>query len=263
MKTIILSVVLMGFFMTPALAAIEGQEVDYKVGDKTFKGYLAYDNQATEKRPGILVVHEWWGQNDYARQRARMLAELGYVAFALDMYGDGKIATHPDQAGQFSQEVASHQEEGKARFLAALAVLQNFRLTDSTRIAAIGYCFGGGVVLNMALSALDDLAGVVSFHGGLVLSSTQVKPSSIKTKVLICHGGADQFISADQVKVYKEMLEAAKVDYQLINYPGAKHSFTNPDADQLAQKFNLPIGYNKEADEKSWQDMQQFFKKIF
>ena len=262
MKRLIVSFLFLGFFSLPVFAAVQTQEIQYKVADTTLKGYLAYDDSIKDQRPGILVVHEWWGNNEYAHRRARMLAELGYVAFALDMYGDGKVAQHPKEASAFVQEVSQNQETAKARFLAGLGVLKNFRLTDPARIAAIGYCFGGGVVLNMAMDGLD-LKGVVSFHGSVAPPVQELQPGQVKAKILVCHGTADQFVTPEQMAAFKQALDKAGADYQVLTYEGAKHGFTNPDADELAGKFDLPIAYNASADQKSWQDMQKFLKKNF
>jgi dienelactone hydrolase len=225
------------------------------------KGYLAYDDKIKDKRPGVLVVHEWWGHNEYARKRARMLAELGYTALAVDMYGDGKQATHPQDAGKFAGELMQNIEGAKARFTAALDLLKKHGTVDAARIAAIGYCFGGGVVLHMARAGVD-LKGVVSFHGSYG-TQTPAEKGKVKAAVLVCHGADDQFATSEQIDGLKKEMQNAGVDFQFISYPGAKHSFTNPDADENGKKFNIPIAYNKAADEKSWADMQQFFKKIF
>jgi dienelactone hydrolase len=244
-----------------ATPKVVGKSVDYTSQGVTFKGYLAYDENLTGKRPGVLVVHEWWGLNDYARKRAQMLADLGYVALAVDMYGDGKTAMHPDDAGKFSSELMKNFDVTRARFLAAMEFLKQQPMVDSTRIAAIGYCFGGGVVLNMARQGAD-LKGVASFHGSL----TAVKPAQlgmVKAKVLVLHGADDKFIKPEQIDAFRKEMSDAKVDYQFISYPGAVHSFTSPDADALGKKFNMPIAYNTDADKKSWDELKMFLKKIF
>ena len=237
------------------------QKIDYQVDGVTMKGYLAYDDAIKGQRPGIIVVHEWWGLNDYARQRARMLAELGYTAFALDMYGDGKQARHPDDAKKFSSEVMQNFPMAKARFIAALDVLRKHRTVDPHRIAAIGYCFGGGIVLEMARSGID-VAGVASFHG-MLATAHPAQVSAIKAKILVMTGAEDPFVPPAQVAQFKQEMDAAKVDYTLISYPGAKHAFTNPDADKYGEKFNLPLAYNQAADQASWKEMQDFFQDLF
>jgi len=248
-------------FVGSAHGEVRGETVDYKAGNTTMKGYLAYDDAFQGKRPGILVVHEWWGLNDYARRRARMLAELGYTALAVDMYGEGRTATHPDDASKFATAVREHMDVARQRFLAAKKVLQDFRYTDPTRIGAIGYCFGGGVVLQMAREGVD-LDGVVSFHGSLATKSP-AKPGQVKAKILVLTGGDDPFNPPEEVEKFRKEMEAAHADFRIVVYPGAKHSFTNPDATEYGKKFNLPIAYDPDADRKSWAEMREFFKKVF
>jgi dienelactone hydrolase len=248
---------------TPAAAedTLHTEEVVYTANGDTLKGYLAYDQSVEGKHPGVLVVHEWWGQNDYARKRARMLAKLGYTAFALDMYGNGKEAAHPEDAQKFASEVMQNLDAAEVRFNAALELLKNNPATDAERIAAIGYCFGGGVVLHMARTGAD-LDGVVSFHGSLA-SMHQPEPDSIKAKILVCNGSDDPMTTAEQIEAFKNEMDAAGADYTFISYEGATHSFTNPDADKFAKEFNLPLAYNAKADSASWQQMQTFFDEIF
>ena len=247
--------------VAPLHAEVVGREVEYEANGTRLVGFLAYDDAIRGERPGVLVVHEWWGLNDYARSRALQLAELGYTALAVDMYGDGKQAEHPDQAGAFAAQVSENWDDAKARFNAALAVLEAQDATDEKRIAAIGYCFGGGVALNMARAGAD-LAGVVSFHGSLA-SDIEARPGQVKAKVLVLHGADDPFVPQDDVRGFKEEMEAADVDYRFIAYPGAVHGFTNPDADRYGTQFNLPLAYDAEADEASWAEMQAFFDRIF
>ena len=245
----------------PAGAAVVGEEIAYDDAGLTLKGYLAFDDALTGKRPGVLVVHEWWGHNDYARKRARMLAELGYVALAVDMYGDGKQAMHPDDAGKFAAEVMQNAATAQGRFEAALKRPQAHPATDPERIAAIGYCFGGGVVLHMARAGLD-LNGVVSFHGSLK-TQTPAEAGAVKAGILVCHGVNDPMVPPEQVGEFMREMTAAGADVTFAAYPGATHSFTNPDADSFAEKFGLPIGYNAKADQRTWADMQAFLKRIF
>lgn len=240
---------------------VEGKDVQYSADGVVLKGYLAYVKNVKGKRPGVLVVHEWWGLNDYARKRANMLAEMGYVALAVDMYGDGKQAMHPDDAGKFSSELMKNFYVAKAWFLAAMEFLKSQPEVDPDRIAAIGYCFGGGVVLNMARQGVD-LKGVASFHGSL----TAVKPAtpgSVKAKVLVLHGADDKFTTPEQVEAFKQEMKNSGTELRFIAYPGAVHSFTNPDADNLGKKFNLPLAYNSEADKKSWKEVKKFLIAIF
>jgi dienelactone hydrolase len=240
---------------------IKGMNVRYTADGQEMIGYLAYDENIQGERPGVLVVHEWWGLNDYARMRARMLAELGYTALALDMYGGDKVATHPEDAQKFSSALMKNFDLAKARFLAGLAFLKNQPTVDPTRIAAIGYCFGGGIVLNMARQGVD-LKGVASFHGNLT-AVKPARPGSIKAKILVLHGGADKFSTPEQIEAFKKEMTAAGADFRFITYPGALHSFTNPDADALGKKFNMPIGYNAQADKQSWEELKKFLKEIF
>jgi len=242
-------------------AGLMEQEVSYNLDTLRMKGFLAYDKSVEGKRPGVLVVHEWWGHNEYARKRVRMLAEMGYIALAVDMYGDGKQADHPDDAGKFAGAVMSDIENAKARFMAAMDFLKEQDQTDTQQIAAIGYCFGGGVVLHMARMGLD-LKGVASFHGSIA-TRQPAQPGEVKAKILVCNGAEDNFVTAEQIEAFKKEMDDAGADYTFISYENAKHSFTNPDADKFAAKFELPLAYNAAADQKSWNDMKQFFGEIF
>jgi dienelactone hydrolase len=240
---------------------IVGKNVEYSAQGVVMKGYLAYDENIKANRPGVLVVHEWWGLNDYARRRARMLAELGYTALAVDMYGEGKQAMHPEDAKGFSSELMKNFDSAKARFMAAMQFLKQQGSVDPTRIAAIGYCMGGGIVLNMAREGMD-LKGVASFHGSL----TAVKPAQpgvMKAKILVLNGAADKFITSEQIEAFKQEMKSAGADFKFISYPGAVHSFTSPDADELGKKYNMPIAYNAEADKKSWDELKKFLTMIF
>jgi len=261
MKRLLFVLLLLMLWNTQALGAIIGDPVIYKTGDFSMQGYLAYDDNIAGKRPGILVVHEWWGHTEYARERARMLAELGYTALAVDMYGDGRVADHPDDAGKFASEIRQNLPEARKRFAAAMRLLQEHPTVDPQHIAAIGYCFGGGIVLQMARQGID-LDAVVSFHGSLATDSPAV-PGSVKARILVCDGADDKFSTPEQIQAFLREMKGAGVDYKFISYPGAKHSFTNPGADIYAEKFNIPVGYNVEADRKSWQDMQKFLQESF
>lgn len=238
-----------------------GEEVQYATDTTNMIGYLAYDENNTEKKPGILVVHEWWGHNDYARKRADMLAEMGYVALAVDMYGDGQTADHPDDAGQFAMSVMSNFETAKARFTAAMKTLQDNPRVDAEQIGAIGYCFGGGVVLAMANTGID-LDAVASFHGSLGMPVMPEK-GKVKAKILVANGADDPFVTEEQIAAYKAAMDEAEADYQFINYEGAKHSFTSKEADANGEKFGLPLAYNAAADEQSWAAMQALFERAF
>ncbi len=245
----------------PAEGDIVTEEVTYESGGTTLNGYLAYDKSITEPRPGILVVHEWWGHNEYVRARARALAQMGYTAFAVDMYGDGKLADNPGDAQKYMKEVMSDLPAGVARFEAASKLLREHSTTDPEKIAAIGYCFGGGVVLHMARIGAD-LDGIASFHGTLS-PNAEVKQGDIKAKLLVCHGAADPFVPAEQVDAFKTEMEGAGADMKFIAYEGAKHAFTNPGATELGKKFKLPLAYDKAADEASWAALDAFLKELY
>ena len=246
---------------TMAQAAIQTREVPYTAADGTrLVGYHAWDDAISGPRPGVIVVHEWWGLNDYAKRRARDLAALGYSALAVDMYGDGRNTQHPDDAKAFMNAALADPAIPKARFQAGLDLLKAQPQTDPARLAAIGYCFGGKVVLDMARQGLP-LAAVVSFHGSLV-TATPATPGSVKAKVLVEHGAADSFITAEQIAAFKAEMDQAGADYRFVELPGAKHGFSNPDAD-AHKGHGLDLGYQKEADERSWADMQALFKEVF
>jgi dienelactone hydrolase len=257
----LIGVLLLALLVPVAQAKVVGKVVHYQAGDTKLSGYLAYDTKFKGKRPGVLVVHEWWGQNAYARKRADMLAKLGYVAFALDMYGNGQTATHPKDAGKFAKMVSSDMPLAKARFLAALDLLKANPMTDPDKIAAIGYCFGGGIVLQMARQGVD-LKGVVSFHGSLA-TSEPAQAGVVKASVLVFNGEADPFTSKQQLEAFKQEMQNAGVHFDIVNYPGAEHSFTNPEATALGKKFKLPLAYNAKADKDSWARMQAFFITLF
>lgn len=257
----LLTALVVSFFSTNINADVITKEVTYSDGDINMKGYLAYDDSIKGKRPGIIVVHEWWGHNDYAKKRARMLAGLGYSAIALDMYGNGKNASHPKDAGMFAGEVKKNMAVAERRFMAAYKVLQKQKHVAKNKIGAIGYCFGGGIVLEMARRGVD-LKGVVSFHGSLGTNDEAVK-IKVKAKVLVLNGEADPFVKSTAIATFKNEMRAAKVDYQFISYPNAKHAFTNPGADAFGNKFKIPLAYNEAADEQSWIEMKNFFKKLF
>lgn len=225
------------------------------------ESFLAYDNESDARRPGVLVIHEWWGLNDYIRRRAGMLAELGYVALAVDMYGGGEVADNPDDAGRLMNGVLGDMSQAESRMAAALEYLQNHESVDALCIAAIGYCFGGAMVLHAARTGMP-LAGVVSFHGALGSAHTPA-PGSVHAKVMVCHGADDALVPDEQVTALKDEMQAAKADLRFIAYPGALHGFTNPEADGNGKKYGLPLAYSENTDRRSWQEMQTFFKEVF
>ncbi|MDH5561254.1 MAG: dienelactone hydrolase family protein [Deltaproteobacteria bacterium] len=241
---------------------IETREIAYKAGDKTMTGYLAMPKAAKKGTPAVLVVHEWWGQTDYPRKRARMLAELGYIAMAVDMYGDRQITGHPKQAAAFRTEVFSSAKNVRNRFDAAMEALLKNSPAKAGKIVAIGYCFGGSVVLEMARQGVD-IAGVASFHGGLDTPTKAVK-SNVKAKVLVLHGAADPMTQPEDIQAFHKEMKSAGVDYRFIAYEGAKHGFTNPDADFYAKKLNFKaLGYQEKADLASWSELGSFIKGLF
>lgn len=261
MKKLLMVIALFCLAAPVAQAKVHGKEVSYKAEGTTLKGYIAYDDAIKGKRPGVLVVHEWWGHNEYARKRARMFAKLGYTALAVDMYGNGKQAKHPDDAGKFATEVSKNMPMAKKRFDAAIKLLKKQKNVDSKKIAAFGYCFGGSIVLNMARMG-ENLKGVASFHGALG-TNIKEKPGKIKARIVSFTGDDDPMIGADKVAAFKKEMDAAKANYRVVTYPGTKHSFTNPDADELGKKFSLPLAYNAAADKDSWQQATVFLREIF
>lgn len=239
-------------------AKVQVQPVAYKHGEAMLEGVLAWDDSIKAKRPGILVVHEWWGLNAYVRKRAEQLAELGYVAFAADMYGKGKVTDHGDQASQWAKQVTTNLELWQGRAMEGVKVLQAHPQVDPTKLGAIGYCFGGATVMQMVYGGAP-LTGVVSFHGSLPLPSPS-QPIKTMAKIFIAHGEADPFLTADHIAKFKTALDQAGLDWQMAVYGGAKHSFTNPSADQYGVEG---VQYNEKADRRSWNHMQSFFKEIF
>ena len=242
-----------------SMPTIMEQNVTYRSGDVRMVGFVAYDSKFKGKRPVILIVHEWWGLNDYVKMRARKLAELGYLAMAVDMFGEGKVAKNPDEAKAYTGVFYSDPTLSKARFQAALDKIKEFDECDVHNIAAIGYCFGGSVVLNSAKLGVD-LKAVVSFHGGL--AGVPADKKLLKAKILVCHGGADKFISENDISTFKHQLDSIGADYSFKVYPNATHAFTNPESDENARKFGMPIAYNPEGDKASWEDMKAFFAKV-
>ena len=233
-----------------AALSVTTEEVTYTSGTTTLKGFIAYPATA-EKRPGVLVVHEWWGLNDYVRSRAKQLAELGYVAFAIDMYGEGKNTDHPEQAKEFMMAAMASMPDAQKRFEAAQARLASDTRVDAQKLAAIGYCFGGATVLHMARAGDNQLKLVASFHGSLG-TPTPMQPSAFAGKIFVAHGAADPFVPPDVVAAFKQEMDRAGAQYELVEYPGAKHGFTNPAATAAGQAGNLPLEYNAEADQASW-----------
>jgi len=238
------------------MAAIHTENVEYRDGDTVLEGYLVYDDSTEAKRPGVLVVHAWMGLGDQAKDSARRLAEMGYVGFALDMYGKGVYAKNREEAMQLSGAIKGDRPKMRQRAIAGLDVLRKHPLVDSGRVAAIGYCFGGTTVLEIARSG-EPIQGVVSFHGGLS-TPTPEDAKNIKAKVLALHGADDPAVPAEEVTAFMQEMRDAGVDWQMIHYGGAVHSFTDPDANMEGM-----AKYHEPSARRSWQAMTQFFDEIF
>jgi dienelactone hydrolase len=245
---------------TTTTKAIKYEDVGYGTDTVKLSGVVAYDSNAAAKLPVVLVIHEWWGLNDYVKGRVKQLAGLGYLAMAVDMYGDGKMGNNPYEAGKLAMPFYTNPALAKSRFDAALKKIKTYSQADTTKIAAIGYCFGGSMVLNMARLG-EGLNGVVSFHGNL--AGLPANKNLLKAKVLVCHGADDQFVSADEVATFKKQMDSIGAGYSFKQYSGATHAFSNPGATAMGQQFKIPIAYNAAADSTSWNDMKDFFGKIF
>lgn len=252
------ALVLVGALAAAARAEVKTRDISYEYGGVNFKGHLAWDAAAQGKRPGVLVVHEWWGLDEYARKRADQLAGLGYVAFACDMYGEGKHTEHPNEAGQFAGEVRKNVKVWRGRAQTALKVLSEQPQVDADKLAAIGYCFGGSTALQLAYTGAD-LKAVVTFHAGLAVPDAE-QAKAIKAKILICHGAADRFIPEETAVKFRAALEEAKVDYAMVYLGNAKHSFTVKGIDA---KGVDGLAYNAEAERRSWQYMRLLFDEAF
>jgi dienelactone hydrolase len=239
-------------------AAVKTREVEYKQGDTQLQGFMAWDDAVKGKRPGVLVVHEWWGLTQNIRNQAERLARAGYVAFAPDLYGKGKVAAHPQDAQAFMEEASKDPEVVKARFEDGLEQLKHDPHVDADRIGAIGYCFGGGVVLSMARAG-EDLDAVASFHG-MLGTKTPAEKGKVKARILVLAGGIDPFVPLDQVQAFESEMKAAEANYQVVLYPGAKHGFTNPKAGTYGME---QLAYSADADKKSWAEMLMLFKQVW
>jgi dienelactone hydrolase len=257
------------FFMTLMVSIICAQNSESKMKEEnityisdgvTLNGYVSYDQNIVGKRPAVLVVHEWWGLNDYTKMRVRQLSEMGYIAMAVDLFGDGLNAKNPQEAQALTKPFYADPQLAKTRLDAAINKIKEFPQTDPDNIVAIGYCFGGWVVLNSAKLGAD-LKGVVSFHGGL--GGVPANKDLLKARILICHGASDKFVTQKDVDLFKHQLDSIGVVYTFKIYANATHAFTNPDATKIGKEFNMPIEYNAEADKASWNDMTAFFAELF
>jgi dienelactone hydrolase len=261
MKKTLLAAFLLVLAAMPAQGAIVTKEIPYKDGDADLIGYLAYDDKIPAPAPGVVVVHEWWGHDAYVRQRAEQLAELGYVAFAIDMYGLGKFGETPEEARALSTPFRDDRNLMRSRALAGLEVLRSQPMVDPENLAAIGYCFGGTVALELARGGVD-LKGVVSFHGGLTTPSP-AKPGDIRAEVLALNGADDPTLTAADRQAFLDEMTSAKVAFRMIDYPGATHAFTNPAATDIGRRFDMPVAYNAEADRLSFSEMRDFLARVF
>ncbi len=264
MKTKLLGVLLALSLTAPALAlaAITETPVSYKDGETSLKGFVVLDAAKKAKRPGIIVVHEWWGITQHIHNEARRLARLGYVAFVADMYGDAKTTDNPTDAGALSGSVMKNPQAMESRFNAARAQLAKQPEVDSSRVGAIGYCFGGAVVLNMARVGAD-LAGVAGFHASLGLNTPAPASGTVKARILVLNGTDDPFIKKEQYVQFESDLKAANADMNVIMYPGAVHAFTNPEATALGKKFNLPLRYDAKVTKEAEAQATKFFAEVF
>jgi len=258
MKRLLLTLPVLLLIQLPVEAAVKTETVGYKVGNQTFKGFLAWDDAQSGKRPGVIVFPEWWGVNDYAKKRAGQLAGMGYVALAADLYGDGKTTDNPKEAGEKATALRKDAKEWEARAQAALATLRSNSNVDGSKIAAIGYCLGGSTALQLAYSGAD-FSAAVSFHGALMVPDDK-QTKAVKAKLLICHGALDSFIPEDACQKTRAALDKGRVDYAMIYYAGALHSFTNPEADKRGLQG---MAYNANADRRSWAAMSELFGEAF
>ena len=241
------------------VAGLVTKAVEYKDGDVVLEGYLAYDGKQAGRRPGVLVIHEWWGLGEHPKRKAEALARLGYVAFAVDMYGKGQLTDDPQQAGAWAGRFRGEgKAAGRTRIRAGLDVLLAQENVDSKRIGAIGFCFGGTVALELAWCGAD-VRGIVCFHGQPTTPSAE-EAGNVKAAVLVCHGADDGFVPPEALAEFQTSMKAAKIDWQLNYYAGAVHSFTNPDAD----RHGIPgVAYNARADRRSFDNMKSFFADLF
>lgn len=253
---------MMAAIMTLALgagaqAAIQEEAVTYKDGDTTMKGFVVYDDAVKGQRPGVIMVHEWWGITKHMHDAAQKLAQQGYTAFIADMYGDAKTADNPKDAGALATSVMKDPKVMEARFNAAQAQLSKHASVDPSRVAAVGYCFGGAVVINMARAGAN-LDAVAGYHASLGLNTPPPAPGTVKAKILVLNGADDPFVKKEEYTTLRTQMEAAKADYRVVEYPGAVHAFTNPEATELGKKFNLPLRYDAQVDQAATAEAMKF-----
>ncbi len=249
---------LIGLLLSSFSVRAEVVQRDVSLPDGLGTGVVYTNTNSTVAGPGVIVVHEWWGLNDYARSRARLLAELGYSAIAVDMYGTGKVAQHPDDAKAFMQAAFAESDKMNARFNAAKTLLSDLDSVDAKKIYAIGYCFGGGVVLDQARQG-NDLAGVASFHGMLGTDEPAQK-DKVKARILVATGAADPYVPTEQVVAFVQEMTNAGAEFELMSFPGVLHSFTDTGATEKGQKFGMPAAYDENADRVSWAALLQMLQ---
>ena len=241
-------------------AAMKEETITFTTDSANLHAFIVYNDSLKGKRPAVLVIPEWWGLNDYAKMRARELARLGYVGMAIDLYGDGKVADNPDSAKAYATPFYLHPDKAKTRIDSAIAKIRTYDIVDGTKIGGIGYCFGGGMLINTARLG-DDLKGIVSFHGTLL--GTPARKDLLRTRMLICHGNDDKFVLPKEVAAFKKQMDSIGANYTFIGYDSATHAFTNPASTENGKKYNMPIAYNVKADSASWDAMKNFFADLF
>jgi dienelactone hydrolase len=244
----------------PNKPQLKQENISYKIDSHKMNSYVVYDSAITGKRPAVLVIHEWWGLNEYAKRRTRELAGLGYIAMAVDMYGNAQMGDNPEVAGKLATPFYQNPAMAKAHFEAALNKLKAYKEADTTNIGAIGYCFGGGMLLNFARMG-EPLKGIVSFHGSLL--GTPADKNLLTSKILVLHGADDKFVPETEVTAFKKQMDSIGAAYIFKSYPAATHAFSNPDATAMGEKFKIPIAYNAAADTASWNEMKTFFTGLF
>eukprot|EP00119_Amphimedon_queenslandica_P003832 XP_003391030.1 PREDICTED: uncharacterized protein K02A2.1-like [Amphimedon queenslandica] len=240
------------------MTRLHSEDVNYSADGMRCQGHIAFDESIDGPRPGVMVVHEWWGLDDYIRRRARMLAELGYVALAVDMYGEGRTAAEPASAGAMMNAALEDMQSGTARLEAARRTLANHPVCDPSRIYAIGYCFGGAMVLHCARIGME-LEAVASFHGSLG-SLHPAAPGEIRARILVCHGAKDSLVPESDVAAFTEEMRKARADFRIDTYENAMHGFTNPQATANGEKYDMPLAYDADADRASWEAMLAHFQ---
>lgn len=257
MKRLILATAIGLLFANAARGEIVTKSIEYRHGETALEGYLAYDSKIKDPQPGVILVHEWWGLTDHMKNMTNQVAEMGYVAFAIDLYGKGVVTDKTDKAGQLSGQFKDNDAFRRERLKAGFETFSTVPQVDKTRIGAIGFCFGGTCVLHMAYSGLD-VKGVVSFHGSLVPPG-ESDVGKIKAKILVLHGADDPLVSAESIKAFQDGVRKARADWQMLYFGNAVHSFTNPGADKVGIEG---VKYDARTDARSRQQMKLFFDEV-